>query len=92
MTLSAPTLGSTVGLFLHDKADPGQIRASANDADAQVRTLGSTRGALQFRHPRAVAGTGGALTGPAAAALVPVIKAIETVMQSTSFAAGCTRY
>lgn len=81
-----------MGLFPHFKADPAQIYAAADAADKDVRALGSTRGALQFQHAQAVSGTGGVLTGPARAALVPVINAIQTVMGATTFAAGCSRY
>ncbi len=81
-----------MGLFAHYKADPAAIYATADDGDKQVKALGSTRGALQFKHAAALSGIGGVLSPPAAAAITPVINAVQTVMQSTAFAAGCSRF
>src|SRR4051794_2903722 len=81
-----------MGLFAHYKADPAAIQAAADEADANVTSMNSTRGALQFQHGQAVSGVGGVFQGPAASALTPVINSLQTVMQSVAFAAGCTRY
>lgn len=80
-----------MALFPPYQADPAAVHQAASDTEAKVRPLSSLRGALESQHAQALAATGGTLTPPLNAALGPVTQVLESVLQNSAFAAGCTR-
>ena len=81
-----------MGLFPRYRADPAGVYEAASHTEANVRPLASLRGAISSQHAQAVAATSGMLVPPLSAALDPVARTLETVLQNAAFAAGCTRY
>jgi hypothetical protein len=81
-----------MGLFPHYQADPASVYQAAAETEAKAKPIASLRGAVKSQHAQAAASTSGVLVPPLTAALDPVVKAAETVLQDAAFAAGCTRY
>lgn len=80
-----------MSLFAHYPADPGLIRACAEDLFAGSSRVGDVASTVTGRHEGAVAAVAGVLMAPLSSAVLPVSQAARSVSAAATVAGGALR-